>query len=211
MSEMYIIKEKENFIGEYEIDTSICDEIVEYFKKSDRKEPGKYGDHYTLNKETKDSLDAALNDDDLAFRYCAALQKALDKYVDTFPFAAQQGQFIHESEPNIQYYEPGGGFKAWHAEADGSNLRSRLRHLVYMTYLNDVPDGGTEFVHQQLTTSAIKGKTLIWPAEWTYTHRGQITNKHEKYIITGWFRFIGKEELEKIKKFQEINKSVDSF
>ena len=64
------------------------------------------------------------------------------------------------------------------------------RLLVFMTYLNDVDDGGTDFLYQNLTTQAKKGKTIIWPAEWTHTHKGQISEKKEKYIETGWYNFI---------------------
>ena len=59
-----------------------------------------------------------------------------------------------------------------------------------MTYLNDVPDGGTEFLYQQLTIKARKGKTVIWPANYTHPHRGQISHKHEKYIMTGWLGYV---------------------
>ena len=60
-----------------------------------------------------------------------------------------------------------------------------------MTYLNDVTDGGeTEFYHQQLKIKAERGKTLIWPVDWTYTHRGVVSNTQEKYIITGWYDFL---------------------
>jgi hypothetical protein len=60
-----------------------------------------------------------------------------------------------------------------------------------MTYLNDVTDGGgTEFFHQNITTTAVKGKTLIWPSDWTFTHRGQVSPTQDKYIITGWFSFM---------------------
>lgn len=58
-----------------------------------------------------------------------------------------------------------------------------------MTYLNDVQNGGTEFLYQKITTKAKKGLTLIWPSDFTHTHRGQICDK-TKYIITGWFDFI---------------------
>ena len=58
-----------------------------------------------------------------------------------------------------------------------------------MTYLNSVEDGGTEFKYQNLITPAKKGLTLIWPAQWTHTHRGQISGTKEKYIVTGWFNF----------------------
>ena len=58
-----------------------------------------------------------------------------------------------------------------------------------MTYLNDVPDGGTHFKYQDLTTPAEKGLTLIWPTDFSHTHKGQITKQHEKYILTGWLGY----------------------
>ena len=63
------------------------------------------------------------------------------------------------------------------------------REFVWMTYLNDVPDGGTEFYYQKRTEKAVKGKTLLWPAGYTHVHKGQISKKHIKYIITGWLSF----------------------
>ena len=59
-----------------------------------------------------------------------------------------------------------------------------------MTYLNDVRDGGeTEFFHQNLRVAARRGLTLIWPADWTHTHRGIVSPTEEKIIVTGWFSF----------------------
>ena len=58
-----------------------------------------------------------------------------------------------------------------------------------MTYLNTIENAGTEFFHQDLKVDAVKGKTLIWPADWTHTHRGIINNEKEKYIFTGWLSF----------------------
>ena len=56
-------------------------------------------------------------------------------------------------------------------------------------YLNDVPNGGTEFFHQKYICEAKKGKILIFPANFAYSHRGQISMTHEKYILTGWLGF----------------------
>ena len=88
---------------------------------------------------------------------------------------------------NIQHYKPGGGYKQWHFERGGNVPPMCLRQLVFMTYLNDVPEGGTEFYYQNKKFEAQKCKTLIWPSDFTHTHRGVISNTHEKYIITGWF------------------------
>jgi hypothetical protein len=59
--------------------------------------------------------------------------------------------------------------------------------LVFMVYLNDLDDGGTEFMYQNHTEKAETGKLLIWPTDWTHYHRGQISNTKTKYIITGWY------------------------
>ena len=65
------------------------------------------------------------------------------------------------------------------------------RRLVFMTYLNDIEEGGgTEFYYQKIITPAKKGLTLLWPTDWTHTHRGQVSDTEEKYIITGWFNYV---------------------
>ena len=61
--------------------------------------------------------------------------------------------------------------------------------LVYMTYLNDVYEGGgTEWMHQKYISVARKGKNNS-ASDWTHTHRGVVAPKEDKYIITGWFSF----------------------
>ena len=89
---------------------------------------------------------------------------------------------------NIGEYLPGGHFGNEHSERTSINTLHRL--FAFMTYLNDVPNGGTHFKYQKLTTPAKKGLTLIWPTDFTHVHSGQITKEHEKYIITGWFGFL---------------------
>ena len=55
-------------------------------------------------------------------------------------------------------------------------LPSANRHLVFMTYLNDVFDeGGTEFFYQKIKAQPRKGLTLIWPVDWTHLHRGIVS------------------------------------
>ena len=62
----------------------------------------------------------------------------------------------------MQHYPIGGGFKQWHTERSNSLPGNIYRHLVFMTYLNDVPDGGTEWYHQQRYVPAQRGYTVIW-------------------------------------------------
>ena len=46
-----------------------------------------------------------------------------------------------------------------------------------MTYLNDVKDGGTEFMYQNIKHRR-KGLTLIWPAQWCIL-RGIVSKNKE--------------------------------
>ena len=90
---------------------------------------------------------------------------------------------------NLQHYAPNEGFFDWHCER-GSH-QSHQRALVFMTYLNDVNDGGeTEFHFQQMKVKAVKGKTVIWPTDFTHLHRGITSPTEHKYIATGWFHFL---------------------
>ena len=59
-----------------------------------------------------------------------------------------------------------------------------------MTYLNDVLEGGeTIFPMLGVSVKPVRGKTLLWPAEWTHAHLGKAVEKGNKYIITGWMHF----------------------
>ena len=95
---------------------------------------------------------------------------------------------IHIGPFNIQKYLPGGHFGRLHAER--TDMAHIHRIFAWMTYLNDVDDGGTtDFDYYNVKVKPETGKTLIWPAEWTHAHRGSVLNGGEKYIITGWLHF----------------------
>lgn len=187
----------ENFIGYYQIDDlTICDDVIDYWKASDKKVPGlSYRPDGTsvIDAQWKDSTDVLVLIDEidpLLTRYVDQLGNAIENYKKEFPWSVSYGSWKITEGVNIQYYKPGGGFKTWHCERGSALPPVSTRHLAWMTYLNDVSNGGgTEFYHQDLIVQAKKGRTLIWPADWTYTHRGVISDTEEKYIITGWFNF----------------------
>ena len=89
---------------------------------------------------------------------------------------------------NLQKYNCGQHFKKIHTER--TSLANLHRGLVLMTYLNDVDAAGeTFFSHYDLTIKPKKGLTLIWPAEWTHAHKGNILEAGPKYIVTGCLNF----------------------
>ena len=182
---------KNTFIlGRY-IPGKICDDIVNIFKKNKKyAKPGTIG-LKTIQPEYKISLDIGLHGSDSGLvDYNVYLNKMIKEYEDIYEFTLLGVQPFNNMQENIniQYYQPKQGFFKYHTERTG--IHSATRCLVFMTYLNDVPDGGTEFLFQKLKVPAKKGLTLIWPSDFTHGHRGIISKTKEKYIITGWFNFV---------------------
>jgi hypothetical protein len=175
-----------DFIEEYEIDANMCDEIIKYFEDEST---SKIVGHTTegINKSYKDSTDARLKGE-LLDAYTNELNKCIDKYKEKWPNCNNIVDSWRICEAiNIQKYDPGQGYKAVHCERSEAKNPIVQRFLVFMTYLNDVNDSGeTEFVHQKRLIKPVKGKTVIWPAEWTHAHRGIVSNSETKYIVTGW-------------------------
>lgn len=146
----------------------------------------------TVDKDYKDSTDLHVPTELSCApvrNYLDALQDVLNQYLKRFPMA-ETSRFQVKEPLSMQWYPKGGGFKLWHTERSNALPGSVYRHLVFMTYLNDVPDGGTEWYHQDKYVPAQKGYTVIWPADWTHHHRGRVSHTTEKAIITGWFSYI---------------------
>ncbi len=170
-----------NFIYEGWVDKKVCDDLLRYYDECKylRKTSYTDGKHSTdlhLHRMLEKSEDCIL-------QYMSQLSDVCEKYFDLFPYAGVMPCKVSELF-NIQRYEPNEGYKVWHWERS-DRRGTRDRHLVWMTYLSDNPDGGTEFEYQNKYVSAEVGKTIIWPADWTHTHRGRVCNT-EKTIITGW-------------------------
>ena len=79
----------------------------------------------------------------------------------------------------------GGGFHSWHYEC--SDLISSSREVVVQLYLNDDFEAGeTEFLYMNVRIPPKKGRLVIFPASYPYTHRGNPPIDGEKYILTTW-------------------------
>jgi hypothetical protein len=181
-------------VREYRLnDVNVCDRLIALFQAARSlglTQPGRTG-RFQVNKKIKDSEDLApeqLPKDHLeipspeqsgygnVLRQFTALVPRY--YRDTRAGWAQPVAF--RTLPHFQHYRPGGGYHAWHVDAFGDVAD---RHLVFLLYLNDVPGGGTEFQLQRHICAAEKGKVLIFPANFCYPHRSQISQTHEKYIL----------------------------
>jgi hypothetical protein len=183
------------FIGGWYISSDICKQLINYFNDNSenisRGHIGKDNDSI-IDKDRKDSFDMTISANDhngIIGTYREQLQNVLLQYIIKYPHSNRVQRYAITQDYNLQKYPKDGGFKAWHCENEGS-YESIKRHLVFMTYLNTVEKGGTAFYHQKIITPAQTGLTLIWPAQWTHTHKGQVSNKQEKYIATGWFNYV---------------------
>ena len=185
---------EKSFIGAWYLpDIQVCDELIRFFKQSDKQHPGIIGEGI-VHKDTKDSTDVVVPLDQFEHpvmrRYLAMLMAVMRSYVHKYERAGETGNWYITEAINIQHYRPGGGYPAWHTERTSNRFPTVNRHLVFMTYLNDVHDKGeTEFLYQKLAVKPRKGLSLVWPTDWTHTHRGVISPSEDKYIITGWFDF----------------------
>lgn len=199
------INQLNNFIMGWYMDQSdidSIDELLHYYHKNEGNvnRPGTYGDN-KIDKNVKDSIDASFGPAMMSrLKYGKVLKHCLDLYNDKYPTSACCGYSLQEAFA-VQYYPPMGGYKIWHCEKESADLPDAFRHLVFMTYLNDVDDaGGTEFLHQNVTIKAEKGLTIIWPAEWMFTHRGVVSPTQEKYIVTGWLSLLKEGHFDKMKE-----------
>lgn len=194
-----------NFIaGWYIDDAALCDALIGYHRNSGDRHAGLMTGSDgggEVDTARKDSIDVTLPPGALANQYLRTLTEVAKRYIAEYPYSNKLVPWGVVEPIAIQYYRPGGGYKVWHFERDNRNEEIARRHLAFMTYLNDVTDGGgTEFLYQQQTTRAEKGLTLIWPAEWTHTHKGEVSGTQEKYIITGWFSTYTREQFQQLRE-----------
>ena len=186
-----------NFIGSWIMKPlSISDELINYFELNRAKQKSGVTVGGT-NLDFKNSTDIKIKPKDITLpgneifeKYFHNLYSCYKDYVTEWPFLKTFAEKLQVSSFNLQRYQAGQHFQKLHTER--SSLENLHRVLAWMTYLNDVDqdDGGsTLFSHYDLSIQPRKGLTLIWPAEWTHAHKGNVLKANSKYIITGWMNF----------------------
>lgn len=170
-----------------------CKDVVDFFESNkDKHQSGKIiKNAYGRNKCSTDWTKSFYHEDKVDLIIGPVLAKGMKEYVDLHPGIREVDNLWDvDYEYNLQKYQPGEGFKNWHCEHSGRSSYAMTRILAWMFYLNDVPDGGTEFLNQETTIKAEVGKLCIWPAYFTHVHRSQVSHTKTKYIATGWAKFV---------------------
>jgi len=179
------------------VPADLCDQTLYEFECI-LKDP-KYLDYLKFNKTQ--FVNGALGRDDIGIfledpalerihiveQYLEHLQICVTEYVELYP-ALKHHSLTNHRNIKIQKTPPYGGYHVWHCERDGGKENS-TRELVWMIYLNDIPEGEgeTEFLYQACRLRPTKGTVVIWPAGYSHTHRGLTVYTKAKYIATGWY------------------------
>ena len=195
MKRLKLESDQINFIGIWNLENDdLCKNITNFFETNiDLQKDGTTGDGKKT--ELKKTTDINIHPNNLREEkfvhikdYIKVLHNCYLDYQEQWPFLKDKINTVDIPTFNIQRYNPGDHFS--HVHTERSSLNSLHRVFAWMTYLNNVDDGGnTHFTHYDLKIKPEIGKTLIWPAEWTHAHCGEILNSGVKYIITGWMHF----------------------
>jgi prolyl 4-hydroxylase len=175
-------------------DNGLLDRINDWFDKEyelGNYDYGRIGDDGRIDPEHKDGIETILDrNPELYKEYVEEyLTPVLQCYNLLYPHSAQVDCFDVNYAINLQEYPPNSkGYSKWHAEVEG--MGSADRHLVFMTYLNDVDDrGDTQFWYQNLNIKPEKGLTIFFPSGWTHVHRGLSSPTQHKRFLTGWYSY----------------------
>ena len=191
----------DTFIKSYTLpDVSVCDTIIKFFENNTQLHHAGYVNEWEVNKEIKASTDMSLPiEQEFLTDYRNGLQSCLEQYkkdYDGIPDKMSSWGIVENI--NIQRYKPNEGYYEYHSERTSLEVANRM--MVFMTYLNDVKEGGeTEWYFQKTKIQPRKGLTVFWPTDWNFLHRGNPAPKETKYILTGWYNFYHESTIEKMK------------
>jgi len=206
-------------IYEHALRPELCEEIRHRFEASDRKSDGRIG--HGVDKSKKNSTDITITglsewsdlhsqilDSTLAFALswqepATGLVRPLTTSdvgaASDLELAEYLFRVFRPGAINVQKYSKSvGGYYYWHSEIYPRDPAAETLHrvLLFMFYLNDVERGGeTEFLYQERKLKPTSGTMVIAPAGFTHTHRGNVPESHDKYILSSWILFNRAEQL----------------
>jgi hypothetical protein len=196
------------YINSNSISPELCKEIMNIFDSDNNKYEGvTFGG---LNKNIKDTQDLVIPKSPNQSNYTKwekiqkFLERELEKNTKEYTKILDElvvnnhkkentsneyrtfGKFLINDSFMIQKYTKKKGLYIYHNDFRSDWKNKKYRVITYLWYLNTVEDGGeTEFWGTH-TIKPEAGKLLLFPASWTFPHRGKMPLSHDKYIITGW-------------------------
>lgn len=197
MNRIYYLDEDEYiYVKNNSLPTEICDYLINLFQHD--------ASHLVYKGTTMNGISDAKKTFDLKLKpeinkhdnfMFEELTLNINKYFENinskYHYQIISLENINDSGYQIQKYVSGQGLYSYHHDSDSFHKThktfNKTRILSFIWYLNDVADGGeTEFLNGRLKVKPEMGKLLIFPATWTYMHRGNVPISEDKYIVTGW-------------------------
>jgi hypothetical protein len=196
------------YINKNSISKELCKKIIEMFDYDKNKYEGvTFGG---LNKNIKDTQDLVIPNtpNKSGFDKWSKIQKFLEKelakntkeYVKILDNLVNKnhqkenttseyktfGNVLSNENFMVQKYTKQKGRYVYHDDFRSDYENKKYRVITFLWYLNTVEEGGeTEFWGTHTIKPEV-GKLLLFPASWTFPHRGKMPISDDKYIITGW-------------------------
>ena len=178
-----------NFIRSYTdaMPDDLCDTLIAWF---DQSEDVRIEEANRLTRKDKQKWLTFNENSDLYTRVQKVKYDMMHRYLTEFPFAYRGTKKLVSPDVKVQSTPPfGGGFHNWHSEV--CNWENMSRCLVWTFYLNDIEldEGETEFLYEKMRVRPRKGLGCMFPAGWTFQHRGNPVHSATKYMATGWWHY----------------------
>jgi len=114
-------------------------------------------------------------------RYFKFIKKSYEEFKPV-PYLFD-GENYQDTGYKIKKYEPGCVFD-WHQDFAIHGKSARMLSIIW--YLNTITEEGYTQFSNGLKIQPEVGKILIFPATWTYVHRGAPPTSENKYAITSF-------------------------
>ena len=180
-------------INENSLSKTICKQIIDLFEK----EPNKYqgvtaGGAITEIKNTLDFVipNSSVNWSKIRTLLEEELKRNVIKYINKISkidnYKIVNTDFLTTGEFMVQKYTRNCGKYNYHNDFTVDHENKKYRVITYIFYLNDVVEGGETEIWERVKIQPKAGQMLLFPACWTFPHRGVMPISDNKYIITGW-------------------------
>ena len=169
-----------------------CKDVIQRFEHAEGKQRGltyTKGNIEEYDKSHKDTIELVISDHpqwrDVEEVLTKSYMEYVQRYIYEFNPLLAIGQETYREEFRIKKYDIGGLFN-WHIDCNGENY---YRILAIQFYFNEVQEGGeTEFEYQKARVKPQRGRLIIFPATWTFRHRGAPVISNSKYVCTNYLR-----------------------
>jgi len=185
------------WVKEKSLSQDFCNQVINKFETDPYRKAGEVDQNNPrIDKDLKVTIDTTITHNIAWREEDEVLYKALGNALYEYEIHLQKtssgkwnlhpsdGYQVKDTGYMVQKYEPN-GFYNWHHDWCMNEGWSRI--YTYIWYINTIKeeDGGwTEFIDGTRIQPKV-GSILLFPATWTYVHRGY-TTKVPKYIVTGW-------------------------